>query len=312
VAIIAAVTVWPKFISWLFNTVKETKPGAKLTKHDEVMWLLMFITLLIYATITDVCGTHLWGCFIAGMSFATQHHAHHVWVRQVKRTTCWWLRVFFGCTLAWSIPVDELFSIDAFWKGSIMGIGPCIATKVLCGPFMGDARWVIGWAMVGRAEFAYFIAILAKSLTLMDEKLFAILVWALIYATIFAPLIFRYVLVGYMAKLEASEAPKRTSTKQEVEAEDIAHKVSQRISLGDAHGKLPNIGAEKLAQKKAEEQAELTERQLALETELEQKNNRIKELEAKRAQLESDEKNMNDANAPEVPPREITKDLAEI
>ena len=36
-----------------------------------------------------------------------------------------------------------------------MGIGPCILTKVVCAFFMGDARWVIGWAMVGRAEFAY-------------------------------------------------------------------------------------------------------------------------------------------------------------
>ena len=35
-----------------------------------------------------------------------------------------------------------------------MGIGPCILTKVVCAFFMGDARWVIGWAMVGRAEFA--------------------------------------------------------------------------------------------------------------------------------------------------------------
>merc|ERR1719265_2994757 len=79
-----------------------------------------------------------------------------------------------------------------------MAVGPCIATKVLCGPFMGKPRWVIGWAMVGRAEFAYFIAILSKSLKMMDEKLFAILIWALIYATIFAPLIFRKVLRRYM------------------------------------------------------------------------------------------------------------------
>ena len=41
--------------------------------------------------------------------------------------------------------------------GSIMGIGPCILTKVFCALFMGDARWVIGWAMVGRAEFAPLI-----------------------------------------------------------------------------------------------------------------------------------------------------------
>lgn len=31
---------------------------------------------------------------------------------------------------------------------------PCAAVEVICAPFMGKPRWVIGWAMVGRAEFA--------------------------------------------------------------------------------------------------------------------------------------------------------------
>merc|ERR1711939_435191 len=132
---------------------------------------------------------------------ASEKHAHHIWVKQVKRNTVWFLRTFFACTFAWSIPVDALFSLDAFWKGTLMGIGPCILTKVCCGPFMGEAKWVIGWAMVGRAEFAYFIAIMANSQKLMSDDLFAILVWALIYATIFAPLVFRKVLGSYMAKL---------------------------------------------------------------------------------------------------------------
>ncbi|CAE8582489.1 unnamed protein product [Polarella glacialis] len=198
VSIIAAVKVWPTLIKCIFSKVPETKAGHKITRHDEVMWLLMFALLLAYSTITHFCGTHLWGCFMAGMSFAGEHHAHHVWVRQVKRHTCWLIRLFFACTLAWSIPINDLFTFDAFWKGTVMGIGPCVLTKVICAPFMGGPRWVIGWAMVGRAEFAYFIAIMSKSLNMMEDKLFAILVWALIYATIFAPLIFRKVLANYL------------------------------------------------------------------------------------------------------------------
>lgn len=31
------------------------------------------------------------------------------------------------------------FLAQAFWKGAIMGFGPCILTKVCCAPFMGDA-----------------------------------------------------------------------------------------------------------------------------------------------------------------------------
>lgn len=213
VAIPAAVLVWPKVLDWVFRVVPETKPHAKLTRHHEVMFIIMFVTLCAYGMITHLCGTHLWGCFIAGMSFAPRDEAHHVWVRQVKRNTCWFLRVFFACTLAWSIPVDALLSFEAFWKGSLMGIGPCIATKVLCGPFMGPSRWVIGWAMVGRAEFAYFIAIFAKSLMLMDDDLFAILVWALLYATIFAPVIFRAVLKRYMSSFADLESHPTSPTR---------------------------------------------------------------------------------------------------
>jgi len=209
ITIPAAVLFWPPFLKWLFSKIPETKPDAKLTRHHEVMFLILLATLLAYGQVTFMCGTHLWGCFIAGMSFATQDDAHHIWVRQVKRNTSWFLRIFFACTLAWSIPVTSLFSLPAFWKGTLMGLGPCIACKVLCGPFMGSSRWVIGWAMVGRAEFAYFIAILAKSMKMMHEDLFAILIWALLYATVFAPLIFRKVLARYMHQLGNDEAAEK-------------------------------------------------------------------------------------------------------
>jgi Kef-type K+ transport system membrane component KefB len=234
-AIPAAVLVWPPVLDWIFSKIPETKAEAKLTRHHEVMFLILFVTLIVYGQITFMCGTHLWGCFIAGMSFATRHEAHHVWVRQVKRNTVWFLRIFFSCTLAWSIPVKSLFSLEAFWKGSLMGIGPCIACKVFCGPFMGDARWVIGWAMVGRAEFAYFIAIYAKSLKMMDEELFAILVWALLYATVFAPLVFRKVLARYMRKKGARDSV-------------IAAIMSAPTDVGDVH--FPDLIAEAEHQEK--------------------------------------------------------------
>merc|ERR1719321_152524 len=188
---------------------------------------MMMILVIIFGTGFFFTGTHLWGCFMAGMCLAKMHSAHHVWVKQTKRMTSWMIRIFFACTVAFSIPLDKLMSFDAFWKGSIMGIGPCILTKVCCGPFMGDAKWVIGWAMVGRAEFAYFIAIMANSQKLMSDDLFAILVWALIYATVFAPLIFRKVLAKYMAKINDG--------KPQAPQKKIAHCVSGHLPdmLGD-------------------------------------------------------------------------------
>jgi len=202
IAMYGAVKFWPKFINeFVLPRVPPKAPGAKVSSQDEVLFLMMMIVLVVYATATYFLGTHLWGCFIAGMSFACldkNHHAHHVWVKQTKRATSWMIRIFFSATVAFSIPVSKLLSIEAFLKGSLMGIGPCILTKVCCAPFMGPAKFVIGWAMVGRAEFAYLIAQMAAAGGMMDSDTFSIVIWALLYATIFAPFIFRKVLDRYV------------------------------------------------------------------------------------------------------------------
>ena len=71
---------------------------------------------------------------------------------------------------------------------------------------MGPAKFVIGWAMVGRAEFAYLIAEMAKSAGIMNAEVFAQCIWALLYATIFAPFVFRKTLSNYVAAYESDEA----------------------------------------------------------------------------------------------------------
>jgi len=208
-AMVAAVRFWP----WFLDDVvllrapeardAQTRGLARLRlTREELLFVAMICLLVLYATITHLLGTHLWGCFIAGMSFACLKpvgHAHHVWSRQTKRITSWMIRIFFACTVAFSIPISKLVSFEAFWKGTIMGLGPCILTKVCCAPFMGRARWVIGWAMVGRAEFAYLIAQMAAAANMLDEEMFAICIWALLYATIFAPFVFRVLLRRYVA-----------------------------------------------------------------------------------------------------------------
>eukprot|EP00930_Biecheleria_cincta_P066875 TRINITY_DN5319_c0_g1_i5.p1 TRINITY_DN5319_c0_g1~~TRINITY_DN5319_c0_g1_i5.p1 ORF type:complete len:635 (+),score=115.96 TRINITY_DN5319_c0_g1_i5:100-2004(+) len=202
-ACLAAMMFWPWFLEdYLLSKMPDKKEGAKLAPRDQALFFFMFFLLFVYGTITHFLGTHLWGCFIAGMSFAClnpPHHAHHVWVKQTKRMTSWMIRIFFAGTVAFSIPVMELLSIEAFWKGSILGIVACVGTKVFCAPFMGKARFVIGWAMVGRAEFAYLIAQMALAAGMMDQATFSMVIWALLYATIFAPFVFRYLLNRYVA-----------------------------------------------------------------------------------------------------------------
>jgi len=216
IAMLAAVKFWPNFINKTLLP-KFSASGSKVSKQDEALFFLMMVVLVAYATFTHFLGTHLWGCFMAGMSFAclsSDHHAHHVWVKQTKRATSWMIRIFFAATVAFSIPVSQLLSPIAFLKGTVMGLGPCIATKVFCAVFMGPERWVIGWAMVGRAEFAYLIAQMAAAGNMMDSGTFSVVIWALLYATIFAPFIFRKVLYKYVDEY-CQDVVKQASQKAE-------------------------------------------------------------------------------------------------
>jgi len=242
-AMFLAVKFWPWFITdKLLPRIGDGSEDTKISRSDEVLFLVMMVILIGYATITHFLGTHLWGCFLAGMSFAClnpPHHAHHVWVRQTKRITGWMIRIFFSCTVAFSIPVGKLLSIDAFWKGSIMGIGPCVLSKVLCAPFMGEAKFVIGWAMVGRAEFAYLIAQMASAAKMIDEETFSICIWALLYATIFAPFIFRVMLTRYVREMGYD----RDEEEQEIGYDDVHIDISESkdYKLEYSDGKVGDI-----------------------------------------------------------------------
>jgi len=233
------------------------KPDKKLPPEDEVLFFLMMVSVMAAGTAFFYAGTHLWGCFMAGMCFAKMHFAHHVWVKQTKRVTSWMIRIFFACTVAFSIPIDQLLSIEAFWKGSIMGIGPCILTKVLCAFFAGETRWVIGWAMVGRAEFAYLIAQLAASSGMMSPEVFSVVIWSLLYATVFAPFLFRKVLNSFVKREAirewAMEHSQEKWTPEQDEEWEKTHKL--HISTMNA-GHLPDLQVmdEDLAKEKIQRQ----------------------------------------------------------
>jgi len=230
------------------------KPEKKLSPEDELLFFVMMIMVIVFGTGFFYTGTHLWGCFMAGMCLAKLHIAHHVWVKQTKRVTSWMIRIFFACTVAFSIPIGQLLSFEAFWKGTIMGIGPCIATKVLCAFWTGKMKFVIGWAMVGRAEFAYLIAQLAASSNMMSAEVFSIVIWSLLYATVFAPFHFRTVLAKFVKAEAMAEIEKQGGTCDE-EAWNKDHAMTDFRQSGH----LPDLHELDEEARKEEEHAEMVQ-----------------------------------------------------
>jgi len=209
---VLAAKFWPGAIRKMTKALK-TDDHARFTSYDNVVVYTMAVVLCVYSTISHYLGSHLWGCFVAGMSFTGVFGAHKAWSSQTKKVTSWFLRLFFSCTVAFAIPVETLFSASSFLMGLGMGAVPCVLAKVCCAPFMGDARWVVGWGMTGRAEFAYLIAQMAFASGLMSKRMFAVVIWALLWATLLAPFMFKFTLNRYVKKLWDKDADARAKAK---------------------------------------------------------------------------------------------------
>eukprot|EP00746_Dinoflagellata_sp_MGD_P140129 gnl/MRDRNA2_/MRDRNA2_73425_c0_seq2.p1 gnl/MRDRNA2_/MRDRNA2_73425_c0~~gnl/MRDRNA2_/MRDRNA2_73425_c0_seq2.p1 ORF type:complete len:639 (+),score=136.16 gnl/MRDRNA2_/MRDRNA2_73425_c0_seq2:209-2125(+) len=219
---------WPM---WMEKILEGKSSEGKFSKKDQIHFFIMFMILLLYATGFNFIGSHLWGCFVGGLSFTAVPHSHHLWTAQTKRSVKWMIRIFFACTVGFSIPIEKLLTAKSFGYGMIIGAIPCLGAKVFCAPFMGDAKWVIGWGMCGRAEFAYYIAAGALTSLLMSKEVYAITIWSLLCATIIAPFAFRHVLNKYTRQLQVShrstfiEIPDSASFKHEYEPETQEQKV---------------------------------------------------------------------------------------
>ena len=131
--------------------------------EDRFILTMMFALLILYGMVANEIGSHLLGAFIAGMSFCWMDPALMLWHSQVKRIANWLIRLFFGATVAFSIPLNIMMDLDALWKGMILGAGPCCQTKIISGFTTGADKMVVGFAMVGRGEFAYLVAQTAQA-----------------------------------------------------------------------------------------------------------------------------------------------------
>jgi len=211
---VLSVVVWPIVIHDCILDSMSERSHLSHQPRDMVHLGLMLGFLVFMSWVGDLIGSHLLGAFLAGMSFSEVPRSHYVWKRQMKRVNAWCVRMFFAATVGFVIPVKEMFTVGSFWRGCAVAISAAIVGKIIAGLHTGEYRWVIGFAMVGRGEFAYLIAETAKSTCysgsyseiieecanhLMTERTFAVVVWALLLATVVAPNAFHWVLMRAFA-----------------------------------------------------------------------------------------------------------------
>jgi len=178
-------------------------PTRSMNLTDEVHLFWMLLSYLLLSWLGNYIGSALLGCFTAGMIWSQVPRSHLVWEQQFKRLTRWLLRIFFSCTVAFTINISSLMSAKAFWQGLVLASIPCLGAKIMSGFFLGEEKWIVGVGMMARGEFAYLVAEEAHSLGRLSNHEYSVVIWALLWATMLAPMAFQIVLKKYVeAKFE--------------------------------------------------------------------------------------------------------------
>lgn len=204
--------VFPRILDGTAMVLSRFEVSSRsMTFVDEIHMFYLILSYWFFSWIGDMIGSALLGCFVAGMLFATVPRSHQIWEKQFKRITRWLLRLFFTCTVAFSINISQLFTASSFLKGMAMAVLPCLLTKVMSAVFVGPERFVVGIAMMARGEFAYLVAEEAHGLEMLSDSEYAIVIWALLWATVVAPMSFDKVLKKFINDEYARKGTTRAS-----------------------------------------------------------------------------------------------------
>mgnify|MGYP005993324681 CR=1 FL=1 len=146
----------------LFSQLPRATPGSggSTPEHEEqegreggASWdtTLIRLLLLVAVAFTGIAHyvrtTFLLGAFMAGVAFSAVPGMHASWATHMPTVSTWTARLFFA-SIGFTIPVRELFSVEALYFGLLLTF-IAIVSKVATGVFEWEDKWAIGWAMVG-------------------------------------------------------------------------------------------------------------------------------------------------------------------
>lgn len=196
--------------------------------HDGVYMGLVFTLSLLMIPATHYAGSsYLLGSFLAGLCFCHNHHVHHVWGRQMKRIMQWLLRLFFGGTIAFAVPIKDVWtgkviSHALMYFSAIVGkFATCVWAPGFPRKFYDGMK--LGAAMSAWGEFAFILATMSESMHIINKQQFSSVVMAILASVIVGP-----ILLGYA--INKSNEKKRETVKQiQQELDDL--EINERDTL---------------------------------------------------------------------------------
>eukprot|EP00977_Amphora_coffeiformis_P004564 scaffold982_cov169-Amphora_coffeaeformis.AAC.17 len=194
----------------MFSVNQDRKSNEDLIEDAtsmDVTYAAVLLLVFIPATYYSEASFFL-GAFLAGLGLATRPQAAEALTKSWKSLMDWLMRLFFGATIAFAIPVS------LWWEqpktlayGCLLALA--LTGKLAVGPLLTPVlqadgrRWdavhvrdclIAGCSMAGEAEFAFVLAAFGLNQGLIPESVYASVTFAILLSTVVSPVLLRLVL----------------------------------------------------------------------------------------------------------------------
>lgn len=223
-----ALWVFPKGFKEIMDRLSSRYPGLKEHANGNGSMSLVVLFGLLYILLPATYysrSSYLLGAFLSGLAFCQDDSGlDESFRRQFKRPMSYLMKLFFAASIGFQVPVQAfgdatiiargfLFALALMGKFAVglltpnfydrtthcdNGGGNCDdkSTKRFRGRHLRDCL-VVGFSMMGEAEFAFVVAVFGVSEGLVPPDVYASIVWAILLSTVISPLLLKTTLAFF-------------------------------------------------------------------------------------------------------------------
>jgi Kef-type K+ transport system membrane component KefB len=162
-------------------------------------------------------ASYLLGAFLAGLSACREKQTAEAYNQQLAKIIKWLMRVFFGASIAFEIPILLFDNGTVIGNGFLLSLSLLgkVMTGLLLTPVLAKdgRRWdwqhsrdcaIVGFSMAGEAEIAFLVAGFGLSEGLLSQEVYASVVFAILLSTIVSPVLLRTTLALFPNNKESN------------------------------------------------------------------------------------------------------------
>lgn len=207
-----ALWVFPRVLAGAYHQILSRYPNSQNAIEDgSVSLVVLFVLLYLLLPATYFSqASYLLGAFLSGLAFCRdQSRVDELFRKQFKRPMAYLMKLFFAASIGFQVPVRSfgdativgrgfLFALALMGKLAVGLLSPNFAkgdsenkpTKRFRGDHLRDC-FVVGFSMMGEAEFAFVVAVFGVSEGLVPPDIYASIVWAILLSTVISPLLLK-------------------------------------------------------------------------------------------------------------------------